>query len=132
MQLLESPFYYAVLCVPCTLKGLPFSVSQVQLMITDTSWMKKREHNKNYHKPHFFSFCFMAPQYYQQSTRRIIYFLVQVVPICIRLISECQKKSSDQLCDQTQKKSLSAHCEAANGPEIPGDSFTVIENYPIT
>lgn len=104
-------------------------------MITDTSWIKKREHNKNYHKPHFFAFCFMTPQCYPQSTRRIIYFLVQVVPICIRLISACQKNLLINCVirqKKKKKKAFSAHGEAANGPEISGDALTVIENYPIT
>lgn len=121
---------FSVMCALCS--GRTTCISQAQLKITGTQWMKKIQHNKNYHKPHFFSFCFMTPQCYQQSTRKIIYFLVQVVPICIHLISARREKSSDQLFYQTQKiKAYSASCEAANGPEISRDALTVKENYQI-
>lgn len=52
------------------------------------------------------------------TQHRVIYFLVQVVPHCIHLISAHQKNFLITGVIRHEKKAFTAHCEPTDGPEI--------------
>lgn len=94
--------------------------------------MKKTQHNKNYHKPHFFLLLYDTTMLPTKHKKNYLLFGSGSSSLYSFDFSMSEKKSSDQLFYQTQKiKAYSAPCEAANGPEISRDALTVKENYQI-
>ena len=118
MLLLGSSFHYAV-WHPCpVLGGLPVSLRHSWWSQVPHEW-KRPSNNTNYPKPHFFSFCFLMPRCCKQCTQRITYFLVQVVPSYIHLISAHQKNLITGVT-RHEKKAFTIPREPADGPEISG------------
>lgn len=133
MPLLGSSFYYAVWYLCPVLWG--------HLCLSGTAddhryLMNGKDHSAsnstNYLKPHFFSFCFMMPWCCKQHTQRIIYFLVQVVPSYIHLISAHQKNLLITGVIRHEKRPLRYHVSPLMVLKFLGDALTVIRNYQIT
>lgn len=108
----------SVVPVPCALKT-PVSLRHSWWSQVLHEW-KRPSNNTNYLKPHFFSSCFMMPRFCKQRTQRIIYFLVQVVPSYIHLISARQKNLITGDIRHEKRSLLYVPCGPADGTEISG------------
>lgn len=74
----------------------------------------------------------MIPWCWKQSTQRIIYFLVQVVPSYIHLISAHEKNILITGVIRHGKRHFLHHVNLLMVVKFLGDALTVIRNYWIT